>query len=125
MWNIEYNCSVNLDLEALISKYKEADIVTFVSIHEGFGLPIIEANAIGRVVLTSNISSMPEIGGDAAYYVDPYDVSSIRAGIMELIRNDNKRNQLVANGLGNINRFDPKFIAEKYSILYSKMLSNL
>jgi glycosyltransferase involved in cell wall biosynthesis len=123
--HIKYVSSVNIDEQTLINKYKESDIVAFVSTHEGFGLPIIEANAIGRVVLTSNISSMPEIGGDAAYYVNPYDVASIRAGIQDLIENEEKRKQLLLNGRENIKRFEPNCIAEKYAVLYKQLLSDL
>lgn len=123
--DIKYVSSINLDEQTLIDKYKESDIVVFVSTHEGFGLPIIEANAIGRVVLTSNVSSMPEIGGNAAHYVNPYDVASIRAGLRVLIDDEERRNQLLMNGRENIKRFEPKHIAEKYAILYSRMLSDL
>ena len=57
------------------------DILSFVSTYEGFGMPIVEANAIGRVVVTSNVLSMPEVAGNAAHLVDPFDVNSIREGI--------------------------------------------
>jgi len=124
-YSIHYVSSVNLDEQTLIKKYQDSDIVAFVSTHEGFGLPIIEANAIGRVVLTSKISSMPEIGGDAAYYVNPYDVASIRAGVLDLIQNDEKRNHLLENGRENIKRFEPKHIAEQYATLYKQLLSDL
>ena len=64
----------------------------------GFGLPVIEAMACGCPVITSNISSMPELGSDAAYYIDPYDNNSITEGIIKLIKNSDLRNKLIKKG---------------------------
>ena len=78
---IDYSQSQYLSDEEVRQKYFGCDMLTLVSTEEGFGLPIIEANAIGRVVVTSNISSMPEVADGAACLVDPFQVSSIRSGI--------------------------------------------
>jgi len=67
--------------DALLSLYKGALIVAFVSLYEGFGLPIVEAMMAGIPVLTSNISAMPEIAGDAALLVNPYSVEAISNGL--------------------------------------------
>lgn len=75
------------------------------SLYEGFGLPIIEANAFGVPVLTSGISAMPEAGGDAALYVDPRDIGSIVDGLTELISNSALRNKLSARARANAERF--------------------
>ncbi|HEY8933872.1 MAG TPA: glycosyltransferase family 1 protein, partial [Cyclobacteriaceae bacterium] len=115
---IFYSNSKNLTDEELMEKYIKSDVVSFVSIFEGFGLPIIEANAIGRVVVTSNISSMPEIGGDAVHMVDPFDVTSIRTGFLKVIEDDGYRNQLILNGFKNRKRFDVSEIASQYATLY-------
>jgi len=101
--------------------YTQSDIVAFVSTYEGFGLPIIEAQAMGRVVLTSNLASMPEVAGDGAYFVDPFSVKDIRKGILELISNAELRTELIDKGRENVNRFDPEKIAAQYQELYNKL----
>ena len=70
-------------------------MLTFVSTYEGFGLPILESQATGRPVVTSNVSSMPEVAGDAACLVNPYDADSIREGILRVINDDAYRKDLM------------------------------
>ncbi len=105
----------------ILEEYRKTDVLTFVSTIEGFGMPIVEANKVGRVVVTSNVSSMPEIAGDAAIFVDPFNVSSIRKGIIEAIENQEKVAALIQNGYQNANRFEVKQIAENYAAIYRKM----
>lgn len=69
------------------------------SLYEGFGLPLLEAQACGTPVLTSRVSSLPEVAGDAAVYVDPLDVASIAAGIARLVDDDALRADLRRRGL--------------------------
>jgi len=117
-YGISYENVFDLSDEALLEQYRLADMLVFASTHEGFGLPIIEANAIGRPVVTSTLYSMPEIAGDAACLVDPYDVGSIRAGIIRVIENADYRDSLVKAGFCNVKRFRPAVIAEQYASLY-------
>lgn len=105
----------------ILQEYQKTDVLTFVSTIEGFGMPIVEANKVGRVVVTSNISSMPEIGGDAAIFVDPFKVSSIRKGIIEAIENQEMVAALIQKGYQNANRFEVKQIAENYAAIYRRM----
>lgn len=115
---VKYTQSKNLTDEEILDKYKSADIVSFVSTYEGFGMPIVEANAIGRVVITSRILSMPEVAGNAAHLVDPYDVQSIRDGIIKVITDAQYRNALIANGYLNRQRFSAETIALQYAAIY-------
>jgi glycosyltransferase involved in cell wall biosynthesis len=121
-FKINYVSSMNLSNEQVLEKYKFADIISFASTYEGFGMPIVEANTVGRVVITSNILSMPEVAGNGAHFVDPFDVYSIRQGILKVIEDDSYRDQLIANGLINSKRFEVKQIAQQYIDLYSEMV---
>lgn len=75
------------------------------SLYEGFGFPIVEANAADTPVLTSNVSSMPEIAGDAAHLVDPLSVLSIQEGLESLITDCDYRYKLTRNASINAARF--------------------
>lgn len=119
----DYYNYVNLPYQEVIDRYKEADIVSFVSLYEGFGLPIIEAQTVGRPVITSNVTSMPEVAGDAALLVDPENVSEIRQAIVKLIEDAQLRNDLVKKGFDNVKRFSPNVIAKKYADLYERMIN--
>lgn len=92
--------------DELASLYATARFLTFPSLYEGFGFPIIEANSAGTPVLTSINSSMPEVGGKAALLVDPYDVASIARGILRLLVDDALHASLSAETIANAARFD-------------------
>ena len=113
-----FEIRAGLSREELLDEYRRCDMLVFVSTYEGFGLPIVEANAVGRPVVTSNILSMPEVAGDAACLVDPFDVMSIRAGIRRVIDDAEYREQLVARGIGNAERFQVEYVATQYADLY-------
>ena len=122
--SVDYSNMYNVDEEGIISAYRQCDILCFVSTLEGFGLPILEAQAIGRPVITSNLSAMPEVAGDAACLVDPFDVESIRQGIETVITNIEYREKLVAKGFENARRFNRKATIEKYVNVYAEILDN-
>jgi len=91
--------------EGLPAVYRNASIIAFPSLQEGFGLPIIEGFASGVPVLTSNMCSMPEIAGDAALLVDPYDVDDMAQKIEELILDPILRKKLIKEGSKRVNEF--------------------
>lgn len=115
---IDYENHVGLAREALVAQYAAADMLLFASTYEGFGLPIVEAQAIGRPVVTSNLQPMPEVAGDAACLVDPFDAASIRAGVLRVTGDEDYREGLVARGFENVTRFRADRIAEQYASLY-------
>ena len=117
------NISHALSESELYDLYKTADIVTLISTLEGFGMPIIEANTIGRVVLTSNVTSMPEIAGHAAHFLDPFDIQSIREGFQRIISDDAYRNSLIVNGYENAKRFNTKIIADQFFADYRELVA--
>jgi len=120
-YSIDYENSYNLTDDEIKQKYSECDILTFVSTFEGFGMPILEAQATGRVVVTSNISSMPEVAGEAAVLIDPFDIDSIRSGIISVIENEKLRESLIQKGFENVKRYDPDLIAKQYEELYLEL----
>ena len=93
--------------------YFMADFLAFPSLYEGFGLPVVESMASGCPVLTSNVSSMPEIAGDCAVLVDPYDVNSIADAIISLSTDDNLRRRLSACGREHARKFPWRRTAER------------
>jgi glycosyltransferase involved in cell wall biosynthesis len=120
--NQSYELSESIPFEALLEKYKQADIVALCSTHEGFGMPIIEAQATGRVVITSNCSSMPDVAGNGALFVDPFSVSSIKEGLQKLIFDAGLRSKLITAGFENCRRFAPDLVAQQYVQLYRSLL---
>jgi glycosyltransferase involved in cell wall biosynthesis len=102
-----------VDEDDLPKIYNLADLLLFPSLYEGFGLPILEAQACGCPVLTSNVTSCPEVAGDGAHIVDPYSVDEIRDGILKIIKDNNYKEQLIKKGFENIKRFSWEKSARK------------
>ncbi len=122
---IEYSNVSGISNEEIVAEYVNCDMVVFASTYEGFGMPIAEANAVGRPVVTSNIPPMAEVAGEAACLVDPLDVDSIRAGIVRVIEDRGFRETLVERGFANAKRFAPAKIAQQYTDLYEEMMGEL
>lgn len=120
---ISYTNRFNLTQAELVEQYVQCDLLAFVSTYEGFGMPIVEANATGRPVITSNLLSMPEVAGGSACLIDPYDTQQIRDGLLKIIHDDGYRSILVEKGLENARRFDAQFIATRYLHLYKQLVS--
>jgi glycosyltransferase involved in cell wall biosynthesis len=94
-----------LSAEELARTYKGAFGVVFVSLYEGFGLPILEGMAAGVPVLTSSVSALPEIAGGAALTVDPYSVADITKGLESLTTEGALRADLIGRGLSRAKQF--------------------
>ena len=108
----------------MLEEYIAADIVVFCSLFEGFGMPIIEAQAIGRPVVTSDRSPMREVTGSGALLVDPKDVSSIRQGIETLISNPDVAESYRRAGLKNAEAYQVSTIADQYFELYQEIFAD-
>lgn len=119
---IRYAAAYNLSRDDMRRAYVESDLLLFASTLEGFGMPILEAQSVGRPVITSNLSSMPEVAGAGACLVDPRTVASIRAGVIRVIGDAGYREQLLGAGFANVARFRPDAVARQYEALYRRIL---
>jgi len=113
----------NLNDSEILEQYQLSDIVLFASTYEGFGLPIIEAQAVGRPVITSDLMPMINVAGGAALLVNPLNVLSIREGVEKIISDDIFRANLINLGFNNVKRFNSKNIASQYADLYLEIAS--
>ncbi|MHB8256744.1 MAG: glycosyltransferase family 4 protein [Acidiferrobacterales bacterium] len=122
--HIQYTSEFNLSMEDMHHAYRNCDMILFASTFEGFGMPIVEAQSVGRPVVTANISSMPEVAGDGACLVDPFSIDDIRKGVLRIIRERGYRETLVKRGFQNIRRFDPHVVAQQYEELYRRIAAS-
>lgn len=119
---IDYENSFDISLDKLIHEYRQCDIVSFPSYFEGFGMPIIEAQAAMRPVLAGDIPVLRDVAGEnGALFVNPMNVESIRTGFTKLIKDSTLRHDLVINGKENIKRFHPSHIAAMYNDIYETL----
>ncbi len=109
--------------DALPALYGAADAFTLPSLHEGFGLPVLEAMACGTPVIASNAYSLPEVCGDAAELIDPYSVDSIAGGILHVLEDRERASQLRASGLARAASFTWRRAAEQHLEGYERLLS--
>src|SRR5262249_24953003 len=109
------------DLPAL---YSEALITAVPSLYEGFGIPVLESMACGTPVVTSNVSSLPEVAGDAALMVDPTDLEAIVEALQRLINDSALRNHLNAKGLARAQTFTWDRSAAQLRQIYAQLLAS-
>jgi glycosyltransferase involved in cell wall biosynthesis len=120
--HIRYEQSSRLSPEAALAKYQQCDLLAFPSLYEGFGLPVLEAQAVGRPVLTSRIPPLTEVSGGAACLIDPQDVDAIREGICRIIEDADYRKKIVEEGFANVLRFRLESVTAEYAALYRNVL---
>jgi len=110
--------------EDIVCLYNGALGCTWVSLYEGFGLPILEAMQCGIPVITSNVSSMPEVAGDAGIYVDPTSKEAIRAAIIQVAENDSYRESMGKKSLHQASMFSWERTARETVAVYKKALES-
>jgi glycosyltransferase involved in cell wall biosynthesis len=121
---VDYENAYNLKQSEIVSLYQKCDLVSFVSTYEGFGVPILEAQATGKPVITSNISPMKEVAGAGAMLVDPHNVDDIRTGILKILNDKEFRDKIINAGFENVKNYSAKSVADAYLKLYKEMLKN-
>ena len=110
--------------DTLAAFYRLARVFVFPSLYEGFGLPPLEAMACGTPVVTSNVSSLPEIAGGAARLVDPHDPQSIAEGIYEAVTDQALREQMIAKGLQRARQFSWREAVSATHRIYFEVLEH-
>lgn len=110
----------NYELDIL---YKNALLFAYISYYEGFGLPILEAMAKGTVVLSSDTSSMPEVGGEAVCYCNPYDMESIVNQLDNLLYDEKLRIEMKARALIQADKFSYKKLVNETIEIYNELLN--
>ncbi|GAB4026607.1 glycosyltransferase family 4 protein [Spirosoma gilvum] len=109
----------------LISLYHHAALFAYPSFFEGFGLPPLEAMACGCPTLVSNTTSLPEVCADASLYVDPYDISSIQAGLERIMTDEALRGELVRLGYERVRYFSEQNSAQKFANIIKRSIDCL
>jgi glycosyltransferase involved in cell wall biosynthesis len=103
--------------------YNAATVLAYPSVYEGFGLPVVEAQACGTPVLTSNASSLPEAAGDAALMVDPYDVEALATELNRMLTDESLRCKLRERGLTHARQFSWPCTARETARVYRRALT--
>lgn len=101
--------------------YSLADLFLYPSFRESFGIPILEAQACRTPVITSNTSSMPEVAGDGAFIIDPFNPEEIAQAMIRIVRDPSLQIDLKSRGLANAARFSWRAMAEKVLLIYQEL----
>lgn len=120
-YNISYSVSNSLTNEQIFEKYNSCDILFFASLYEGFGMPIIEAQAVGRPVITSNYGAMKEVGEGSAILVNPLDAMAIKQIMHQLVNDKTYYDEVTVRGFANAAKYDVNTIARQYLAVYNEL----
>ena len=107
--------------EDLCLMYNAADVFAFPSLHEGFGLPVLEAMACGTPVVTSHYTSIPEVAGDATVMVDAKNIEEIADALRGVLTNDDLRESMIEKGFGQAGKFRWEKTAEETLRVYDEL----
>ena len=111
-----------LSIDELELLYASAEALLYCSLYEGFGIPILDAFSVGLPVITSNVSSMPEIGGEAALYIDPNHAEDIKEKLDMVMGDKKMKEDLVKEGLERVKQFSWEKTAEKTADVYRRLV---
>lgn len=114
----------NIPEEDLIAIYNMAEVFVFPSFYEGFGIPVLEGMACGVPVVTSNVSSMPEVGGDSAVYFDPYNEEDMAEKIGRVLQDETLRKTMIAKGLEKVKEYSWEKCAAETLQVYREVIKN-
>jgi len=106
-----------VDESDLAALHSAAECFVFPSLYEGFGFPVLEAQACGTPVIASNRSSVPEVAGDGAILVDPESTAALASAIEQVLTSDQTRSDLITKGYSNLKRFAWRRCAEEMLVV--------
>jgi len=106
-----------------VALHASAICLCYPSLYEGFGLPVIKSFKVGTPVITSNISSLPEVAGNAAILVNPTSIDEISAAIDKIVNNQLIRRRLISKGFVQSQKFSWLITAKETLAIYEKLLS--
>jgi len=112
-----------VDDDRLAVFYQKAFCLLYPSLYEGFGFPILEAMSYGVPVITSNVSSMPEVAGDAAFLIDPNNIKELYNAMNMILSNGNLKNLMISKGLERVSKFSWLNCAEEMLNIFRKVLA--
>lgn len=122
-YSIEYDNKWGVPYEDVVKEYQQCDVVLFPSSFEGLGVPILEGQAAGRIVITTNKDPMKWVAGNGAVFLnDPRDVDEYRDKLRKVIEDDDYRNNLIEIGKKNVERFSLDASVRRYMSLYKTLL---
>jgi glycosyltransferase involved in cell wall biosynthesis len=110
--------------EEIVSLYRNAAVFVYPSLYEGFGLPVLEAMAQGCPVIASNVSSLPEVVGDAAVLIDPFNTTELAEAIIKVLGDDELKREMSNKGINRAKLFSWDRTAEKYVEVFDSVLTN-
>lgn len=114
----------NIPEKDLAAIYQLASLSIYISVFEGFGLPVIESMACGCPVITSNVSCLPETAGDAAVLCTPDNIEELGQSIQKILKDSSFRNELIEKGKARAEEFQPEKYVAKLISLYSELSDN-
>lgn len=123
-YQYDFSNYINISDEKLRELYDESNVLCFPSTYEGFGLPILEAQARNCMVITSDLSPMKDVAGKGALLVNPHHAEEIRNAVLRIANEEDLRRELVIRGQENVKNYTPDWVVEQYTELYKKILAN-
>lgn len=111
-----------LSVEELEMLYNSAQVLLYCSLYEGFGLPILDSFACGVPVITSDVSAMPEVGGEAVLYVDPYNTEDIKEKLGLVLSDKKLRREMIKKGYVRVKQFSWRKAAQETAEVYRRLV---
>jgi glycosyltransferase involved in cell wall biosynthesis len=108
----------------MVELYQRSDLLAYISTYEGFGMPVVEANAVGLPVVASNIEPIKTVAANAAILVNPVNIEEIRNGVAKLLSDTELCKIMISNGFENAKKYHPQKIVNEYIAVYESIIAS-